>query len=91
MAEPLALSHPLGFLKLGTKLPVNSEHTADFIGGVDLSRAGRKKRASKGRGNNRDRVGRELVLHFWSPVVVRTSTVARRGEAANLSSEGRDH
>lgn len=90
MVEALALSHPLGFLELSAKLPVDSEHTADFIGGVNLACAGRKQRARKGRGNNRDSVGRELVLHFWSPVVVRTNTVAGRGAVASLSPEGRD-
>ena len=48
------------------------------------------QRLGKSCRNNGDSVVRPLVLHSTSQVVVRTNTVARRGEAASLSPEGRD-
>lgn len=83
-------ANPLGFFEFGAELPVNRKHAAHLISRVDLARAGGKQARSERRRHKGNSVGGKLMLHFKSPVVVRTSTVAGRREVASLSPEGRD-
>lgn len=88
MVEASTFPLCVGFFELAAELPVNGKDTPNVVRSVNPTHAGRQKGACKRSRNDRDRVGRKLLLHSRSPVVVRTNTVADRGGAASLSTEG---